>query len=279
MIAAAKSRDLYMAATIETTLDLERFPLHRPESGAFKALVARCRENLARRGLFNLEGFLGAATCRDIASDCGPRFAQEAFTHARVHNIYFEDSVPGLAPDHPALATFETINHTLCGDQLAASPLSALYEWPPLLRFLEQVMEKPALHCMDDPLARVNLMLYGEGEALNWHFDRSEFTTTLLIQAPEAGGEFHYRRGLRACGEPNHDGVARLLAGKDPAVECLKLSPGTLNVFKGRNTAHRVTPVQGARPRMVAVFSYYERPGVRFSAEEQLGFYGRAEGT
>jgi hypothetical protein len=33
-------------------------------------------------------------------------------------------------------------------------------------------------------------MDYRPGEALNWHFDRSQFTTTLLIQAPEQGGEF-----------------------------------------------------------------------------------------
>jgi hypothetical protein len=27
---------------------------------------------------------------------------------------------------------------------------------------------------------------------------------------------------------------------------------------------------------MVAVFSYYEKPGVMFTPEEQTGFYGRA---
>ena len=27
---------------------------------------------------------------------------------------------------------------------------------------------------------------------------------------------------------------------------------------------------------MIAVFSYYERPGVLFSEEERIGFYGRA---
>jgi hypothetical protein len=33
--------------------------------------------------------------------------------------------------------------------------------------------------------------------------------------------------------------------------------------------------VVGDRDRIVAVFSYYERPGVMFSAEERIGFYGR----
>ncbi|TIW22899.1 MAG: 2OG-Fe(II) oxygenase, partial [Mesorhizobium sp.] len=43
-----------------------------------------------------------------------------------------------------------------------------------------------------------------------------------------------------------------------------------------RNTAHRVNTVEGNRERMIAVFSYYERPGVLFTDEERIGFYGRA---
>ncbi len=136
-------------------------------------------------------------------------------------------------------------------------------------------MEKPALYPKEDPLARFNAMGYQAGNGLNWHFDRSEFTTTLLLQAPERGGVFEYRTDLRSDDDPNHDGVARLLRGEDPEVRVLRLWAGTLNVFQGKNTAHRVTKVQGATRRIIAVFSYYERPGVSFSDEERLGFYGR----
>jgi hypothetical protein len=111
---------------------------------------------------------------------------------------------------------------------------------------------------------------------LNWHFDRSEFTTTLLLQAPDDGGSFQYRRDLRSDGDPNYDGVAALVRGEDPDVRTLALTAGTLNVFKGKNTAHRVTPVVGERDRVIAVLSYYEQPDVMFSKEERVGFYGRA---
>ncbi|MDB5984612.1 MAG: 2OG-Fe(II) oxygenase, partial [Pseudomonas sp.] len=76
--------------------------------------------------------------------------------------------------------------------------------------------------------------------------------------------------------DPNYEGVATLLRDEDPDVQSLSLEAGTLNVFRGKHTAHRVTPVQGKRERMIAVFSYYETPGVMFSAQERLGFYGRA---
>ena len=159
---------------------------------------------------------------------------------------------------------------------MAGGIVMKVYEYQPLVRFLESVMEKDRLYLMDDPLARVNVMSYRDGEALNWHFDRSEFTTTLLLQAPDDGGEFQYRSDLRSDDDPNYDGVARLLRGQDHDVHTVKAEAGTLNVFRGKNTAHRVTPVAGDRERMIAVFSYYERPGVMFSEEERVGFYGWA---
>lgn len=261
--------------SIRDIIDLDRYPLDRPTDPAWTALVERARADLARDGMFNLEGFLRAEALQAAVADLAPRFERDSFTHARSHNIYFRKEVPELAPDHPALKRFETVNRTLCGDQIGGV-VTALYEWQPFAGFLAATMGKPALFTMDDPLARVNAMHYGPAEALNWHFDRSEFTTTLLLQAPEAGGDFEYRTDLRSESDPNYAGVARLLAGRDPELQRLTLAPGTLNVFKGKNTAHRVTPVEGARPRIVTVFSFYERPGVRFTTEEQMGFYGRA---
>lgn len=257
-------------------IDLDRYPLDRPDSPDWRALVAGARADLARDGMFNLEEFLRPqAIAGDIAL-LSPRFATGAYTHARRHNIYFRKEIPGLAPNHPALTLFDTQSHTLCADQLAGTAVLRLYEWEPFARFLAATMGKAALYTMADPLARLNAMAYGEGEGLNWHFDRSEFTTTLLLQAPLAGSAFEYRSDLRSDEDPNYEGVARLLRGEDPARKSLALTPGTLNVFRGKNTAHRVTPAKGARPRMVTVFSFYDRPGVSFSAEERLGFYGRA---
>jgi hypothetical protein len=255
-------------------LSLDLYPLHTPGSPEWTDLVQRCKAELAAEGMFNLTGFLKPMACNAILADLAPRFATEAFTHRRSHNIYFRDTVEGLAPDHPALAKVMTVNHTLCADQIGGG-LDDLYRWAPFRTFLAAVMDKPALYEMDDPLARHNVMAYRTGEGLNWHFDRSEFTTTLLLQAPEAGSVFEYRSDLRSDSDPNYDGVARLLEGRDPAMRGLSLSPGTLNVFRGKNTAHRVTPVIGNRDRIIAVFSYYETPGVTFSAKDSLGFYGR----
>ncbi len=259
----------------EEAIDLERYPIDRADSKAYHALVASCRDELAGDGMFNLVGFVKPAAVTLGVSQVKPVLDREAFVHTREHNIYFKSTIDGLPADHPALKKVKTTNHTICTDQLAGSLVRSVYEYPAMASFLAEVMGKPKLHIMADPLAGANVMEYRAGEALNWHFDRSEFTTTLLLQKPEAGGEFEYRTDLRSDNDPNYDGVARLLLGADPEARILKLSPGTLNVFRGRNTAHRVTTTQGPHSRIIAVFSYYEKAGVAFTEEERVGFYGR----
>lgn len=256
-------------------LDLSTYPLDHPESDAYAALVAKCRADLAEHGMFELPGFMRPEAVSAAVENAVPVMVRDSFRHARSHNIYFRDKVEGLADDHPALTKCQTINHTICGDQIPDSPMIAIYEWQPFADFLAATMGKTALYQMNDPIGRVNIQASRDGEALNWHFDQSEFTTTILLQSPEEGGELEYRRNLRSADNPNYDGIAAALQGKDPLVKKQKLKPGALNVFRGVNTLHRVVPVKGKTERLVTIFSYYERPGVTMSPESQLGFYGR----
>ena len=262
---------------MDKLIDLQRYPLDRLDSADGEALVTRCIADLEAKGMFTLEGFMRREIIDAILPELLDKIASASFTHAREHNIYFDDNIPDLPADHPALARVETVNHTLCGDQIAEE-LRQIYLWSGLADFLARVMDKPALYPMADPLACANVMGYYEGEGLNWHFDRSEFTTTLLLQSPREGGDFQYRQALRSAADPNYDGIARLLRGEDPEVETLKLGAGDLNVFKGIDTAHRVTPPIGEQARVITVFTYYETPGRMFSDEENLGFYGRTNG-
>ena len=266
---------LQRAFVMRNLLDLDRYPLDRPGEPHWAALVVQCQADLARDGMFNLEGFMKPHALAKTIAEVQPVMDTLSFVHKRSHNIYFRKDIPELPADHPALVKVDTINHTICADQIAQSTIMWIYEWAPFIVFLAAVMGKAALYPSRDALARVNVMAYRDGETLNWHFDRSEFTTTLLLQAPEQGGDFVYRSDLRTETDPNFDGVAKLLRGEDSNVKTLKLSAGTLNVFRGKNTAHKVSTIRGNRERLIAVFSYFDRPGMVFSKEEQIGFYGR----
>ncbi len=261
---------------MQDILNLERYPLDKPGTPEWNALVARCKVDLVKDGMFNLEGLVKPTALTKTVAEIQPVMDTLSFVHKRSHNIYFRKEIPELAADHPALVKVDTINHTVCADQISQSTIMWIYEWSPFIMFLSSTMGKSALYPMRDALARVNVMAYRDGETLNWHFDRSEFTTTLLLQAPEQGGDFVYRTDLRTEDNPNYDGVAKLLRGRDPDVKTLEVSAGTLNVFRGKNTAHKVSTVRGTKERLIAVFSYFDRPGVVFTKEDQMGFYGRS---
>jgi hypothetical protein len=267
---------LTMPADIRKLIDLDTYPLDALDGARGRDLIASCQADLAATGMFNLEDFVRPAALMALTAALEPVIEAGSFLHRRRHNAYFMKSIEGLASDHPALREFDTAHRTICADQFADNPLCRLYEWSPLVAFIARVMEQPELYTMADPLARLNVMSYRDGQGLGWHFDRSPFTTTLLLQAPAEGGMFEYRTALRSEGDPNYDGVGRLLAGQDDQLRRMPVRAGTLNLFKGKNTIHRVTPVSGDRDRIIAVFSYYPRRDVLFTAEERTGFYGRA---
>jgi hypothetical protein len=53
------------------------------------------------------------------------------------------------------------------------------------------------------------------------------------------------------------------------------MTPGTLLLFEGRNSIHRVTPIRGRITRLVALLAYDTRSGTRSSKLLQRARYGR----
>jgi hypothetical protein len=269
------------ADTIGAVVDLERYPLHRTDSAAYAELLQRCRDELAVDGMFDLEDFLLPAAVDRAVSEMRPLVEHESFLHAREHNVWFLPDADaadahGISTDHPSLAGMRTSNRTVCADRMDGTVVLAVYEWAPLRTFVAAAVGAPELHLMDDPLARVNVMSYRDGEALQWHFDRARFTTTLLLQRPERGGRFEWRHGLRRGDVVDHDGLGATIAGRDASIRHRDVRPGTLNVFAGHDTVHRVEPGGGPVDRLIAVYSWSDEPGVRFTEAERIGFYGRA---
>ncbi len=263
---------------IAEIVDLDRYPLHRPGSTAHDALVDRCREALDHEGMCDLVGLMLPAAVERAVRELRPLVDEASFVHERVHNVWFQprDEIPGVTCDHPSLTESVTTNRTVCADQMAHTVVLALYEWTPLRQLIAATVGVEQLHLMADPLARVNVMSYRDGEALGWHLDRAAFSITLLLQQPRGGGEFEHRPGLRDDAGVDHEAIGRVVTGTDHAVQRRVVEPGTLNVFAGRGTLHRVTPVQGPVDRIVAVFSYAETAGVALTARERVGFYGRS---
>ena len=144
--------------------------------------------------------------------------------------------------------------------------------------FLAEVLGEQCLYGYADNLSSINIHYASETQELGWHFDNSSFAVTLLIQEPQKGGEFQYVRSFRNAetGEMNFDGVDRLLED-EVEYRSLVMNAGTLVLFRGKNSIHRVTPVKGAVTRILAVLAYNSEPNISLSETSRMTFYGRLD--
>ena len=102
-----------------------------------------------------------------------------------------------------------------------------------------------------DPASPVRLVYeWGPGDEQGWHFDDNEFVISLLLQKPAQGGEFEY-------------------------VPMIRSDPGTLALFRGTRSLHRVSPVGQGPTRLIALLSYDARPGMVFPPAVQRNNTGR----
>ena len=67
-----------------------------------------------------------------------------------------------------------------------------------------------------------------------------------------------------------------ILDNQDEDIISLAQNPGTLAIFNGSNSLHRVAPVAHNSERIVAILSYSEVPDFTFSSEIRKNFLGRS---
>ena len=94
----------------------------------------------------------------------------------------------------------------------------------------------------------------------------------------ESGGEFQYIRDFRDTDKEdmNYDGVDKLLKNQI-SYDTLNMNSGTLVLFRGKNSIHRVTPVEGEKTRILAVLAYNSEPNISLSETSRMTFYGRLD--
>lgn len=157
----------------------------------------------------------------------------------------------------------------------AESLVRRLYEWQALSDLVAALLDLDRIYRYADPLGALNLAVMGDGDELQWHFDQTDFVVSLALQDAEAGGDFEVAPQIRTADDEHYDDVARVLAGDRSQVVTLPMTPGTLLVFAGRNSLHRVSPISGPTPRLVGLFGYDTEPGTMSSDLLKEVRYGR----
>ncbi|MBF0277228.1 MAG: 2OG-Fe(II) oxygenase [SAR324 cluster bacterium] len=258
---------------ISKIINLERNPIND-----LKGFARDCKRQLQEKGALMLPGFVLAPELNRLKKEAeGAKVL--AFFCEQSHTAYLSAPISEFPDDHPRNRQVHSSKGCITDDQIREdSPLRTIYDSQEFQQFICTVLGESCLFPYADSLSSINIHFYETGQELGWHFDNSSFAITLLIQAPLAGGELEYVRQLRnsAKGEMNFEGVEAVLNG-DSETNSLSFEAGTLVLFRGRDTLHRVTPVQGQRERIQAVLAYNTEPAVSLSKEARLTFFGRLE--
>lgn len=256
-------------------IDYDALPVDRPTSDAYAAAVAQVRAELARDGCAVIHGVLtpeGLATTVAEADAVAPA-AHRSFNRT---NPYFTADDESLPPNHPRRRFYDRSNAFVPADNFVpGGPLRGIYDEPGFDDFIRACLQADPFHRYADPLADVIINTAQAGPGFPWHFDTNDYTVTLAIQTAEEGGAFQYAPNIRSASDENFGEVTRVLDGTSDRVVTLDLAPGDLQLFLGRHSLHRVTPLIGDRPRHVAIFSYVDEPDMVASPERCRQLYGR----
>jgi hypothetical protein len=290
MVVSAKRNISVSSDRVAALINTALYPISDPSSERARAIVAEARDSLREHGLASFPDFL-TRQALDNAAEAARRAAPQAFTTDAWHNAYQQPgSDDALPPSHARNVRMRTRVASTAYDELPAGRggLRELYSLDCLARFVAAITQNPA-HRLADPLGCCSVNVFRPGYFHAWHFDEAETTVTLCLQEAERGGQFEYSPALRRDASDLALGPVVSIIGAhseysvdpaptpvaEPQVATAPFAPGTLQIFQGRFSLHRVTRVQGERDRLVAVLCFADKPGLVNSPEVQLMFWGR----
>lgn len=261
---------------LDEIVDTARYPLADPEGEGWRAAVAVARADLAATGCHVLREFVRPELVETLRAQ-GAAIAPDAYYKVERVNAYNIPLDTELPQDHPGAIVLERGNAFVPRDLIPADALiHRMYVSEVFQRFVADCFGLPGLHEFADPLAGLCLNVVAPGMSHPWHFDTNEFTVSMLTQPADEGGVFEFCPNIRTPEAENLDDVRSVLTGAgDYPVQRLDLRPGDLQLFQGRFSLHRVSPVSGAAQRHSAIFAYTDRPGVIGTVERTRQLFGR----
>ncbi len=260
----------------ESIVNTVTYPIDAVGSESYAALLHRCQQHMVDEGVCLLPEFITPHALDRIRDEATTVLDKAYFCH-NTHNAYLQPDDPQYPPAHPRRRHLHTDVGSIAYDNLPqAGVLCQLYQWDALTDFIGAVLGHTAFYRAIDPLGALSVNVFEPGGSHAWHFDESHFTVTLMVQPAEAGGLFQYVPNIRTSDDDNFDVVGGVLDGDHSAVKTLPFTAGTLSIFAGRNTLHRVTRIEGDRHRLVPVLCYATRPDAQNSEAVRTLFWGRA---
>lgn len=279
-------------------MNYEKYPwladLSSPEASV---AIDEARRSYERTGAAIFPDILTADALQRCIQDARSQ-EDTAFTTDDKHTAYLRPVDLNKSPKSVVNFEMKTQVASIAFDELGKdSQLADFYRQPALRELVARVVGKDQIFLSEDPLGCCSINVFRPGYHHSFHFDESEFSTTLMLQEAQdlSSGLFQYTNPLRDS--PNDlalGSVSRAIHEYDPfatdpfdeqgndelegapPLHTLDFRPGTLSIFAGSKSLHRVTTVKGDSSRLVAVLTFASVPGFRNSPAVQKLFWGRS---
>jgi hypothetical protein len=258
-------------------VDLDQYPINDLTGKAGKRLIAETKAALDQHGSCSMPGFVTPTAIAEMAAEAST-LEHLAYPGPGEVSPYFFNYDLGkgaeIADDHPLKRKGKRNLSQVATDLIPDRHLlSRLYYSTVLTDFLAAVLNQPIFR-NQDKYQSLNISMMNAGGCQQWHFDSGPMVSTLLLQAPEAGGGFEYVPDLRSDESENFDQVQQILDGDLARVRQIRLEAGGFSLFRGHYSMHRVTEVQGSRTRIQAILGFSTKSDMHGSLESSILHYG-----
>ena len=256
-------------------VDLERFPISDLSRGAGAAFLKGCQDQMETHGWCNFDGFIKPEALALLEEEANELLlTAEILTIKRT--IYQGEVDLSVPRGDPRGSVYTHTARQLADDQIPPDTiLKRLYKSDILTEFIRLVQKKETLYRCADEFQALNVVSLEPGSWHAWHYDTTECTITLLLQAAEKGGEFTFIPNSRTDESEDRESVDKLLAGDLSGARTFDRGAGTLTLFRGGYSLHGVTKVEGSKPRVTAIMTYSEAPNTVLSDDVNVRIYGR----
>jgi len=248
-------------------VNLEAYPIDRLDSEAGQDLLNRAHQMMKEATLVEFPGFLRSQAVVALAEEL-------TALESNAHQIDYMSTPYGwmnnseFAPNHPRSALFRRNCGTITTELLSENSLSeSLFQVDELTEFVRRMLGYETLYRSACPTLSIQVNVMHEGDRFGWHFDTNDGVVSFVIQNADTGGAFEYVPLIRDEDDENYDTVSNVFDGlHEPRRQTARV--GTLLLFLGRRSIHRVAPVGATeRSRLSLLYSYDRTPGMVFPVE------------
>lgn len=271
-------------------INYSEYPIDAASTSEYAAMIKICKEQLRVQGFVSLKNFLDSRCVSSLVSSIlDLEQLGVGFYSTERHNVFLEDNAKessstdqdakSLHPRHIQLKSSKLLINA--NDLVRKAPeLDILFQSTAFLHFIRDVLQLN-LYPSSDEYGKYYANIFNKGDGLNFHFDRSEFSISLILQPADDGGRFQFVPNSREIVEGwsemplNTEDLRSAIAASSSkyTLEEPDLAAGDLYLFRGQNSLHRVSEITTGK-RINVILTFNTEPDVMLNNYTLQKFFG-----